>query len=515
MKGENKMSRRIKIFDTTLRDGEQSPGCSMNFSEKMEMARQLERLGVDIIEAGFPVSSPDDFESVKAIAKAIKGSTIAGLARCVEGDIQRAYDAVKYAQSPRIHVFLATSDIHMQYKLKMTPDQVVERVAKMVAFARSLCPDVEFSAEDASRSDQDFLVRVFNTAIAAGASTINIPDTTGYSTPTEMYDLVSYVKTHIQNPHVDLSVHNHNDLGLAVATSLACIRAGATQVECTVNGIGERAGNAALEEIVMGLKTRQGYYDCETGIHTKQIYRTSKLLSTITGVPISPTKSIVGANAFAHESGIHQHGVLANRMTYEIMSPEDVGVNQNKMVLGKHSGKHAFIDRIEELGYKMEEADVAEAFERFKMLADRKKEITDRDIEALIGASAVANVKETYKLKSFVVNSGTVISATAVVKLEKDGQEEIEQVARGEGPIDAAFKAIDQIVGCHSKLENWTINAVTEGEDALGEAISKISCNGNLVTGRGLSPDILEASIKSYLNAINKAINAAPKANLE
>ena len=508
------MSKKIKIFDTTLRDGEQSPGCSMNFSEKMEMARQLERLGVDIIEAGFPVSSPDDFESVKSIAKTIKGATIAGLARCVEGDIQRAYDAVKYAQSPRIHVFIATSDIHMKYKLKMTPDQVVERVAKMVAYAHSFCSDIEFSAEDASRSDKDFLVRVFNTAIKAGATTINIPDTTGYSTPIEMYELISYIKKNLQNPNVDISVHNHNDLGLAVANSLACIRAGATQVECTVNGIGERAGNAALEEIVMGLKTRRDYYECKTGIDTKQIYRTSKLLSTITGVSISPTKSIVGTNAFAHESGIHQHGVLANRMTYEIMSPEDVGVHQNKMVLGKHSGKHAFIDRIEELGYKMDEASVAQAFERFKILADRKKDITDRDIEALIGTHAISNIKETYKLKSFVINSGTVISATAMVKLEKDG-EEIEQVERGEGPIDAAFKAIDKIVNCHSQLENWTINAVTEGEDALGEAISKININGNLITGRGLSPDILEASIRSYINAINKAISITPKAELE
>jgi len=501
----NDMSQKIKIFDTTLRDGEQSPGCSMNLKEKLEMARQLERLGVDIIEAGFPVSSPDDFESVKQISQTVKNCTVAGLARSVEGDIQRAYDAVKFSESPRVHVFIATSDIHMQYKLKMTREQVVERVAYMVRFARSLCSDIEFSAEDASRSDRDFLVRVFDTAIAAGATTINIPDTTGYATPTEMYDLVFYIKSHLQNPHVDISVHNHDDLGLAVATSLACVKAGATQLECTINGIGERAGNAALEEIVMGIKTRRDYYDAETGIDTKQIYRTSKLLSTITGVPIAPNKSIVGANAFAHESGIHQHGVLANRETYEIMQPEDVGVNKNTMVLGKHSGKHAFADRISELGYRMSEEDIAAAFERFKVLADRKKDITDRDIEALISATAVNDVKQTYSLKSFVINSGTVISATAVVRLVKDG-EEFEHVARGEGPIDAAFKAIDRIVKRQTKLENWTIQAVTEGEDALGEAISKITCEGNLVTGRGLSPDILEASIRSYINAINKAI---------
>ncbi|MEM1483847.1 2-isopropylmalate synthase [Oscillospiraceae bacterium PP1C4] len=500
------MSRQIKIFDTTLRDGEQSPGCSMNFNEKIEMAYQLERLGVDIIEAGFPISSPDDFASVKAIAQKIKTSTIAGLSRCVEGDIQRTYDAVKFAEAPRIHVFLATSDIHMKYKLKMTPEQVIERTAAMVKFARSLCSDIEFSAEDASRSNRDFLVRVFDTAIAAGATTINIPDTVGYSTPNEMYDLISYIKAHLQNPHVDISVHNHNDLGMGVANTLSCIRAGATQVECTINGIGERAGNAALDEIVMTLHTRKDYYDCTTNINTKQIYRTSKLLTTITGVGVSPNKPIVGANAFAHESGIHQHGVLEERTTYEIMSPDDIGIYRNKMVLGKHSGKHAFADRISELGYKMSDADIAEAFERFKILADRKKDISDKDIEALIGSAAFSEIKETYVLKNFVINSGTVISATATVCLIKDNEEEIEHVARGEGPIDAAFKAIDRIVKMDSKLENWAMQAVTEGEDALGEAISKITCNGHLVTGRGLSPDILEASIKSYINAINKAI---------
>lgn len=506
------MGKLIKIFDTTLRDGEQSPGCSMNLSEKLEMARQLERLGVDIIEAGFPISSPDDFEAVKAIAKAVKKSTVTGLARCVESDIQRAYDAVKAAESPRIHVFLATSDIHMQYKLRMTREQVIARVAAMVGFAKSLCPDIEFSAEDASRSDRDFLVQVFDTAIAAGATTINIPDTVGYSTPNDMYDLVFYIKSHLQNPNVDISVHNHNDLGMGVANTLECIRAGATQVECTVNGIGERAGNASLEEIVMALHTRRDYYECETHVDTHQIYRASKLLSTITGVPIAPNKPIVGANAFAHESGIHQHGVLANPTTYEIMSPELVGIHQNKMVLGKHSGKHAFAERINELGYTLSEEELAKAFERFKVLADRKKDISDRDIEALLmGHADRSDFKETYRLGSFVINSGTVISATAVVKLIKDDGQEYEHVARGEGPIDAAFKAIDRIVKMESKLENWTMQAVTEGEDALGEAISKITCNGSLVTGRGLSPDILEASIKSYINAINKALTAGKK----
>lgn len=509
------MNRTIKIFDTTLRDGEQSPGCSMNLSEKLEMARQLERLGVDIIEAGFPISSPDDFAAVKTIAKAVKNSTVAGLARCVQGDIQRAYDAVKYAESPRIHVFLATSDIHMQYKLRMTREQVVERAVSMVTFARSLCPDVEFSAEDASRSDRDFLVRVFDAAAAAGATTINIPDTVGYSTPSDMFQLITYIKAHMENPGVTISVHNHNDLGMGVANTLECIKAGADQVECTINGIGERAGNASLEEIVMALQTRQDYYGCNTRINTRQIYRASKLLSSITGVGIAPNKPIVGANAFAHESGIHQHGVMANPMTYEIMSPDMIGIYQNKMVLGKHSGKHAFADRIAEMGYSLPEEDITEAFERFKVLADRKKELSDRDIEALlIGTAAKIDFRELYKLKNFVINSGTVISATAVVRLVKENGEEVENVARGEGPIDAAFKAIDGIVNMKSKLENWTIQAVTEGEDALGEAISKITCNGHLVTGRGLSPDILEASIRSYINAINKALTTSQKEDI-
>lgn len=512
MKEGISMTRKIKIFDTTLRDGEQSPGCSMNFNEKIEMARQLERLGVDIIEAGFPVSSPDDFRAVEAIAKTIKQSTVAGLARCVEGDIRRAYEAVRCAQSPRIHTFLATSGVHMKYKLKMTPDEVIERITAMVGLARGLCPDVEFSAEDASRSDRDFLVRAFDAAIEAGATTINIPDTVGYSTPNEMFDLVSYVRTHLKNPDVDISVHNHNDLGMAVANTLASIQAGASQVECTVNGIGERAGNAAMDEIVMALRTRGDMFGCSTGINTRQIYRTGKLLSTITGVGIAPNKPIVGANAFAHESGIHQHGVLAERTTYEIMSPDDIGIYQNKMVLGKHSGKHAFADRIAELGYRMSEEDIAEAFERFKALADRKKEITDRDIEALIGASAITDVREVYALKSFVINSGTVISATAVVKLSRDDGTECEHVARGEGPIDAAFNAIDRIVKMDTKLENWTMQAVTEGEDALGEAICKIKCGDHIVTGRGLSPDILESSIRAYINAINKAIAMEEKA---
>lgn len=495
--------KKITIFDSTLRDGEQSPGCGMNLREKLEMAKQLERLGVDVIEAGYPISSPDDFDAVKNIAQMVKDATVCGLARCVESDIKRAWEALKYAKTPRIHLFLGTSWLHLQAK-HMKPEEAVAQTAAMVRLARSLCPDVEFSAEDASRADRDFLMRVLDTAVAAGATTLNLPDTVGYSTPSELFDLVTYVKKNLQNPHVAISVHNHNDLGMGVANTLECIRAGVDQVECTVCGIGERAGNAALEEIVMALYTRRDYYGCETSVNHREIYRSCKLLSTITGIPISPNKPIVGANAFAH-GGSHQQSVSANPATYEMMSPELVGIHQSNAVLGRHTGKEAFVQRIHDLGYTMPEADLVDAYERFQVLAGRKKEIEDRDIEALL-IGAQADFKETYRLGSFVINCGTVISATAVVKLIKDTGEEFEHVARGEGPIDAAFKAIDRIVKVTSTLENWTIQAVTEGEDALGEAVSKIICNGRLVTGRGLSTDILEASIKSYLNAINKAL---------
>lgn len=500
-------TRTVKIFDTTLRDGEQSPGCSMNFNEKLEMARQLERLGVDVIEAGFPVSSPDDFRAVEAIAKIVKNSTVAGLARCVEGDIQRAWDAVRHAAHPRIHVFLATSDIHMKYKLKMTPDEVVARVAGMVRFARSLCPDVEFSAEDASRSDRDFLVKVFDTAIAAGASTINIPDTVGYSTPNEMYDLVAYVKAHLQNPAVDISVHNHNDLGMGVANTLESIRAGATQVECTVNGIGERAGNASLEEIVMALRTRKDFYDAETGVNTKQIYRSSKLLSNITGVPIPPSKAIVGANAFAHESGIHQHGVIANARTYEIMNSTDVGIPQNTMVLGKHSGKHALREKLESMGYELSDEELESVFTRFKDLADKKKNITSSDIEALV-LHRQAAVQGSCQLVSHVVNTGHGVPNISCIKLQRGG-EQIEDVAIGTGPLDASFKAINRMLHMDVKLESFSLNAVTDGEDAIGEAVVKVSGpDGRSYTGSGLSTDIIESSIRAYVNGINKIMES-------
>ena len=497
------MEKRIKIFDTTLRDGEQSPGCSMNLPEKLEMARQLDRLGVDIIEAGFAIASPEDFKSVQAIASIIKDAKVISLARALKKDIDRAYEAVKGAAHPAIHVFLATSDVHMEYKLRMTREQVLAQTREMVAYAKSLCGHVEFSAEDASRSDRAFLAEVFSTAVEAGATVLNAPDTVGYVTPQEMFDMISYLKQNVRGvENVDISTHCHNDLGLAVANSMAAIAAGATQVECTVNGIGERAGNASLEEIVMGIKTRRDFYGVDCNIDTRQLYRTSKLLSSITGVPIAPNKAIVGANAFAHESGVHQHGMMANRNTYEIMTPESVGIAQTTMVLGKHSGKHAFSERIRELGFEVEGEELEKAFARFKEVADKKKTVTDKDILALIRTQKTV-MMPVYELKSFVINAGTDISATATVKLEKDG-EVMEAVATGSGPIDAAFSAMDHIIQSGAELETYSIQAVTEGEDALGEVTVRLRHDGQTISGRGVSTDILEASIRAYINGMNK-----------
>ena len=500
--------KRIKIFDTTLRDGEQSPGCSMNLSEKIEMARQLEKLGVDIIEAGFAIASPMDHKSVQAIAGAVENCTVASLARCTKGDIDAAWDAVKEAKHPRIHVFLATSEIHMKYKLQMSPEQVLQRITDMVGYAKSLCGDIEFSAEDASRSDWAFLAQCYSNAVAAGATTLNVPDTVGYSTPQEMAELITYLRRNVAGiENVDISVHCHDDLGMAVANSLACIKAGATQVECTVNGIGERAGNASLEEIVMALRTRRDFYDAETGINTRQIYRSSKLLSNITGVPIPPSKAVVGANAFAHESGIHQHGVMANAQTYEIMKSADVGIPQNTMVLGKHSGKHALREKLASMGYEVSDQELEKIFVRFKVLADKKKNITTADLEALVLHRHNANY-ETCQLVSHVVNAGDGVPNTSCVKLKRAG-EEMEEVAIGSGPLDASFKAINRMLGMDIKLDSFSLNAVTDGEDAIGEAVVKIEApNGRRYTGTGLSTDIIESSIRAYVNGINKMMEA-------
>ncbi|NLW64935.1 MAG: 2-isopropylmalate synthase [Clostridiales bacterium] len=495
--------RKIKVFDTTLRDGEQSPGCSMNLEEKLEMARQLDALGVDIIEAGFAIASPDDFRSVEAISRTVEHCTVASLARCTKGDIDAAWNAVKGAKYPRIHVFIATSDIHMEYKLRMTREQVLASIAEHVAYAKSFCDDIEFSAEDASRSDWAFLAHCCETAISAGATTLNIPDTVGYSTPDEMFALITYLREHTPGiENCDISAHCHDDLGMAVTNSLACLRAGAAQVECTVNGIGERAGNAALEEIVMALKTRRDYYQMECGIDSRQIYKSSKLLSNITGVPISPSKSIVGANAFAHESGIHQHGVLANSLTYEIMKSTDVGIPQNSMVLGKHSGKHALKDRLIQLGYEVTKEELDEIFIRFKALADKKKSLNDADIEAL-ALSKTRSFVETYKFLGHVITTGKDTSNIASVKI-RVGDETREEVAIGTGPIYASFKAVDLITGIDATLDDFSLDAVTEGEDAIGEAVVKLGYNGEQYTGRGLSTDVIEASILAYVNGINK-----------
>ncbi len=500
------MPAKIKIFDTTLRDGEQTPGVNLNIQEKLEIARQLQRLGVDVIEAGFAIASPGDFEAIKAISQNIKGVTIASLCRAVEKDIDRAWEAVKFAEMPRIHTFIATSDIHMKYKLKMTEDEVYERAIAMVKYAKNYCENVEFSAEDATRSNPEFLYKIVEGTIAAGATVVNIPDTVGYTTPAEFGKLIYNIRSNVKNiDKAEISVHCHNDLGLAVSNSLAAIINGAIQVECTINGLGERAGNAALEEIIMGLETRQDFYNIGHNVDTKQIYRTSKLITNYTGVVVQPNKAIVGSNAFAHESGIHQHGVLSEKSTYEIMTPESIGLTQNRMILGKLSGKHAFEERLKELGYSLSQDEIAKAFEKFKQLADKKKEVTDRDIEALAGEN-VLEVAEIYNLDSFQINSGNKTISTAMVSLIRNGNV-ITEAATGDGPVDAAFNAIERASGVSLELEDYGLRAVTEGKDALGEVTVKVLRNDNRFIGRGISTDIMEASVKAYLNAINRAIS--------
>lgn len=498
------MSRRIKIFDTTLRDGEQAPGCSMNLKEKLEVARRLEKLKVDVIEAGFAISSPGDFESVRAVAEKVKDCTVASLARCATADIDAAYEALKSAADPRIHVFLATSPVHMQYKLRMSPEQVLETIEKMVKYARSKCSNIEFSAEDAMRSEPEFLARAVDTAIRSGASVINIPDTVGYATPAEMRAMLEYLHEKVPNADtVEFSVHCHNDLGMATANSLAGVMGGAGQIECTINGLGERAGNAPLEEIVMAINTRRELYDAETRIDTTKIYKASRLVYNIIGRTAPINKPIVGTNAFAHEAGIHQHGILANRSTYEIMTPESIGIKANQMVLGKHSGRHAFETRLIELGFELSPSELESCFLEFKKLCDKKKEISDSDLEALARNRQPDEV-EGYSLERFSVQSGNVSTATAVIVLRK-GEELLEEVSLGDGPIDAAYKAIDKIITPpeHS-LENYSIHSISEGKDSLGEVVVMLKMTDRLFSGKGLSTDIIEASILAYINAVNK-----------
>jgi len=503
------MKKRIYVFDTTLRDGEQAPGCSMNLRDKLHVAEQLELLNVDVIEAGFAIASPGDFESVKTLAGQMKKATVASLCRALTKDIDTAWAAVSCAVHPRIHTFLATSPLHMQYKLKMSPEQVYDQAVKMVKYARNLSPDVQFSLEDASRTEPDFMCRVVEGVIAAGATVVNIPDTVGYAVPEKFAEIIRMLKTRV--PNVDkarIAVHCHNDLGLAVANTLAAVKAGADQVECTVNGIGERAGNAALEEIVMALKTRADFFDVETGIDTTKIYAASRCVSAVTGCQVQPNKAIVGENAFAHESGIHQHGMMAHAGTYEIMTPSSIGIPQSKMVLGKHSGRHALELRLQELGFHFSDERLNTVFAKFKELADRKKTVSDADIEALARGFETA-VTERACLDRFNVQAGNAITPTATVRLVIDGKT-VEDAALGDGPIDAAFKAIDRLVGLGVTLESFALSAVTGGEDAQGSATVRVRYSGNnqVYSGRGLATDVVEASIRAYLQALNAILEA-------
>ena len=494
---------RIFVFDTTLRDGEQSPGASMNAAEKLRLATMLERLGVDAIEAGFPAASPGDFEAVKMVAGKIQKAQVTALARASKEDIDSAWGSIKEAAQPRIHVFIATSDIHLEHKLKMTRDEVIKAAVQAVKYAKSFTDNVEFSAEDASRSDRDFLCRMFEAAIQAGATTLNLPDTVGYAMPDEFGQLIAYVREHTPNIHkVVLSVHCHNDLGLATANTLAGLKAGARQVEVTINGIGERAGNTSLEEVVMGLYTRRDYLGLESNIDTREIHPASRLVSMVTGIVVQPNKAVVGANAFAHEAGIHQDGVLKNKMTYEIMEPETVGLTSNRLVLGKHSGRHAFKQRLAELGYELEEGDLNRVFEKFKELADKRKEILEEDIEVLI-AEEILRVPDTYKLDYLNVVSGTVAVPTATVKLKIDGQE-AQSAGFGIGPIDATFNTIAKMTETRSKLLRFSVNAISGGTDAQGEVTVRLQENGLIVLGKGADPDIFTASAKAYINGLNR-----------
>lgn len=503
--------RKILIFDTTLRDGEQSPGVNLNADEKLEIARHLAKLGVDIIEAGFPIASPGDFASVRAIAERVEGPIIAALARATRQDIERAAEAVRPAARKRIHTFIATSDIHMRHKLRKTPQEVLRMAVEAVKLAREYVDDVEFSAEDATRSNWDFLCEVFGAVIAAGATTINVPDTVGYTTPAEFERLILHLKAN--TPGIEkavISVHCHDDLGLAVANSLAAVSAGAQQVECTVNGLGERAGNAALEEIVMALRTRYDHFQVDTGLVTENIYRTSRLVSALTGIAVQPNKAIVGENAFAHESGIHQDGMLKDRTTYEIMTPQSIGLTESRLVLGKHSGRHAFRERLREMGYSLEPSEVDKAYERFIELADRKKRVSDKDIQAIVEEEMVT-VPEHYVLEYLHVTSGNTTVPTATVRLRAGGSLH-EEAACGDGPVDAAYKAIDRVTQISTTLDGYQLQAVTGGKDALGEVVVRIRDNGHVFVGRGTSTDIIDASVRAYLQAVNKLVHERAQA---
>ncbi|MEO0292758.1 MAG: 2-isopropylmalate synthase [candidate division WOR-3 bacterium] len=495
------MPDKVYVFDTTLRDGEQAPGFSMNVDEKIKMALHLQKLNVDCVEAGFAIASEGDFEAITEISKILKGPEVASLARVKEVDIDRAWEALKYAKRPRIHVFIATSPIHMKYKLKMEPEEVLEAAVKGVEYAKKYTDNVEFSAEDATRSEPKFLAEICRAVIRAGARYINIPDTVGYTTPDEFANLISFLKDEIKNEAV-ISVHCHNDLGLAVANSIAAVRRGARQVECTINGIGERAGNASMEEIVMIIKTRKDIFDVKTDINTKQIYPASRALSLITGIQVQPNKAIVGRNAFAHEAGIHQDGVLKERSTYEIIKPEDIGLPSNNLVLGKHSGRHAFRKKLEELGYQYSDEKIDELFKRFKDLADSKKEIYDEDIE-MLAASELFVKKEKYKLISVSFYGGTNIIPSATVELEVEGKC-FKETGSGDGPVDAVYNAIRKIVRDKVTLKQFSVSAITGGSDAQGEVTVRIEEKGIDSVGRAAKTDIVIASAEAFVNALNR-----------
>jgi 2-isopropylmalate synthase len=496
---------RVIIFDTTLRDGEQSPGCSMNLGEKLEMARALAVLGVDVIEAGFPIASPGDFESVQAIAREVHGPVICGLARCNPADIDRAAEAVKDASKPRIHVFLATSAIHREFKLRMTPEEVVKRAVDGVKRARDLCDNIEFSPEDAARTELDFLSEVVERAVEAGATTLNIPDTVGYAVPSHYASIIGHLKKTVRGiENCVLSVHCHDDLGLAVANSLAAIQEGARQVECTINGIGERAGNTSLEEVVMALHTRRDFYGLTTGINTRHLYPVSRKLAHITGMQVQRNKAIVGQNAFAHEAGIHQDGMLKERSTYEIMKPEDVGIPRTELVLGKHSGRHALKQRVADLGYHLTEEQLNRLFEEFKRLADRKKEMYDADIEALAENQLQAGTGNLWTLVGFTSTAGTGSQTSAAVTLKHQDGTVRRDAAIGNGPIDALFKAINRITGAQVKVIDYRVRSVSQDMDALGEATIEIEHGGRRSRARAVSLDVVEASALAYLEVVNR-----------
>jgi 2-isopropylmalate synthase len=498
----------IRIFDTTLRDGEQSPGASLNRAAKLEVARALERLGVDIIEAGFPITSNDDFEAVKTISGEIRGCTVAGLARCVEKDIVRAADAVRQAANPRVHVFCATSAIHRQYKLKRACEEILKMSVEGVKLAKSFVQDIEFSPEDASRTEMDFLAEVVEATIAAGATTVNIPDTVGYSTPEHFRHIITELVKRVPNiGQAIISVHCHNDLGLAVANSLAAVQAGARQVECTINGLGERAGNCALEELVMALKVRNDFYGLTTRIDSRRIVPTSRMVASLTGMHVQRNKAIVGQNAFAHESGIHQHGVMEHASTYEIMKPEEVGLASSELVLGKHSGRHAFRERLIQLGHRLSDPELDKAFVQFKELADKKKEVFDEDLDVIVEGQ-FSDVAATWELQAVQTTAGGGVIATATVRMRHTPDDRIvEDAATGDGPVDAIYSVVQRITGVTANLKEYQLRAITGGKDAQGEVIIKVQQNGHVARGRGVSVDIIEASARAYVNAINRLIS--------